>query len=165
MKRSTEARFSLKKIVSGGQTGADRAALDAALFRAFPCGGWCPEGRLAEDGPLSSVYPLEELSGGGYRERTIKNVENSDGTAIFYFNRPTGGTEFTLVQCIRLDKPYQLIDAAETSPIRASEILRLFTEENGITVLNVAGPRESGASGTYAYVREVILSLIEESHG
>ena len=98
--------MNLHKIVSGGQTGADRAALDAALSSGFPCGGWCPEGRLAEDGPLSSAYPLEELPGGGYRQRTIKNIESSDGTAIFYFNRPTGGTELTLVQCIRLHKPY-----------------------------------------------------------
>lgn len=154
-------QMSLQKLVSGGQTGADRAALDAALYSGFPCGGWCPEGRLAEDGPLSSAYPLEELSGSGYRQRTIKNIECSDGTAIFYFNRPTGGTELTLVQCIRLRKPYQLIDAAEISPVRACKILQLFAQQNRVGVLNVAGPSEGRSPGTHAYVRETLLSLIE----
>jgi hypothetical protein len=87
----------LRRIVSGGQTGADRAALDAALEANFPCGGWCPEGRLAEDGPLSPLYPLRELPGAGYRQRTIKNIESSDGTAFCYFTQPVGGTELTLV--------------------------------------------------------------------
>ena len=155
--------MNLQKIVSGGQTGADRAALDAALSSGFPCGGWCPAGRLAEDGPLSSVYPLEELSGGGYRQRTIKNIESSDGTAIFYFNRPTGGTELTLVQCIRLHKPYQLIDASEISPGRAGAILQLFAQQNRVVVLNVAGPSEGRTPGTHTYVREAVLSLIEAS--
>ena len=155
--------MSLQKIVSGGQTGAARAALDAALFLAFPCGGWCPQGRLAEDGPLSLQYPLEELPGGGYRQRTIKNIEGSDGTAIFYFNHPTGGTELTLVQCIRLHKPYQLIDASEISTVRTSAILHLFVQQHGVAVLNVAGPSEGRTPGTHAYVREAVLSLIEVS--
>lgn len=153
--------MSLCRIVSGGQTGADRAALDAALQLAFPCGGWCPPGRLAEDGPLNSIYPLNELTSGGYRQRTIKNIEDSDGTAIFYFGRPAGGTELTLVQCIKLHKPYQLVDASEVPALRASEILHRFIQQLAIGVLNVAGPRESRTPGTHAYVQEAIQSLIE----
>lgn len=152
--------MSLHRIVSGGQTGADRAALDAALELSFPCGGWCPEGRLAEDGPLPSHYPVDELPNSGYRQRTIKNIESSDGTAIFYFGRPIGGTELTLAQCIRLHKPYQLIDAAEITSARAGQILLDFTKQHCVSTLNVAGPSESRSPGTHAYVRESVLSLL-----
>ena len=72
----------LKKIVSGGQTGVDRGALDAALPRGFPCGGYCPAGRRAEDGRIPARYPLEELSSPHYQVRTRRNVEESDGTLI-----------------------------------------------------------------------------------
>jgi hypothetical protein len=152
----------LETIISGGQTGADRAALDVALEAEFPCGGWCPKGRTAEDGCLPMTYPLRELSKGGYRHRTIKNVEEADGTAIFYFGRPTGGTELTLATCIRLSKPYQLIDALEVTPNRGSIVLARFIDQCQIAVLNVAGPRESSAPGVYDYVRVVIESLLKE---
>lgn len=147
--------------MSGGQTGADRAALDAALDAGFPCGGWCPQGRAAEDGPLPENYPLQELSGSGYRQRTIKNIEDSDATAIFYFNRPTGGTELTLIQCIRLLKPYQLIDASIIPPARAGQIMHAFAQEQAVGVLNVAGPSEGRTPGTYSYVLIAVRSLIE----
>ena len=90
-------------IISGGQTGVDRAALDSALSYRVDCGGWCPEGRQAEDGPIPARYPLTEL-GGGYAARTRKNVEDSDGTVILYFDTPTGGTEKTLRYCLDLGK-------------------------------------------------------------
>lgn len=151
----------LQRIISGGQTGADRAALDVALAFGFPCGGWCPAGRLAEDGCIPMVYPLDELPKGGYRQRTIKNIECSDGTAIFYFGRPTGGTELTLATCIRLGKPYQLVDAVEIGPVRAGSMLASFIEQCEIDVVNVAGPRESSAPGVYDYVRTAVESLID----
>ncbi|MDH3584808.1 MAG: putative molybdenum carrier protein, partial [Phycisphaerae bacterium] len=78
-------RPSAIKIVSGGQTGADRAALDAALACGQPCGGWCPQDRAAEDGPIDPRYPLKELPGGGYRQRTHRNVIDSDGTVVLSF--------------------------------------------------------------------------------
>jgi len=153
------------RIISGGQTGADRAALDAALAAGVECGGWCPEGRLAEDGPIASSYPLAELAGGGYRQRTLRNIEDSDGTAIFYFGRPTGGTELTLAKCIRLHQPYKLIDAAEVDPRRASGMLRGFVAEHRVLTLNIAGPRESASPGTYAFVLEAVALFIDSFPG
>ena len=101
------------KIVSGGQTGVDRAALDCALQRGIDCGGWCPEGRLAEDGRIPPAYPVTELPGGGYPERTRKNVQDSDGTVIIYLGELSGGTEKTLLYCLDEGKPYLLLDARE----------------------------------------------------
>src|ERR671915_1058228 len=82
-----ESQMELAKIISGGQTGTDRGALDAALAWGFPCGGWCPPGRLAEDGQIPERYPLIELKEGGYSQRTLRNVVESDGTAILYFSQ------------------------------------------------------------------------------
>jgi hypothetical protein len=153
------------KIVSGAQTGVDRAALDAALACDFEAGGWCPEGRMAEDGPIAESYPVTELAGAGYRERTLRNVTDSNGTLIIYFGYLSGGTEQTLEYCIARRKPYLLIDAGELTEQRASQRLLQFIEDRDIAVLNVAGPRASGEARAYGYAREVIrltLSLISE---
>ena len=149
------------RIISGGQTGADRAALDAALSAGIECGGWCPDGRRAEDGEIPARYPLVGLVGGGYRQRTFRNIEDSDGTAIFYFDRPRGGTELTLAKCIKLSKPYKLIDALALDAKQASEILLAFVAGDGILTLNVAGPRESSAPGAYAFVHQTVALFIE----
>lgn len=153
--------MALHRIVSGGQTGADRAALDAALEKGFPCGGWCPAGRLADDGPLPSIYPLSELSSGGYRQRTIRNVKDSDGTVLFFFGEPIGGTELTRKTCVRLEKPHHLVDASSVSPREAAAAILDFTNESAVGVLNVAGPSERRTPGIYLYVREVIERLLE----
>ena len=138
----------------------DRAALDAAIDHSAPCGGWCPAGRLAEDGPIPDRYPLQELRGGSYRERTRQNVLDSDGTVIFYFGRPKGGTEATLLFCIEKGKPYRLIDAGEISPKRAAELIRTFVSEFDIAALNVAGPRASEEPRAYPYVLEAIGAVV-----
>jgi hypothetical protein len=149
------------KIVSGGQTGVDRAALDAALHAGTQCGGWCPAERTAEDGRIPDFYPLTELQNGGYRQRTIRNIEDSDGTLIIYFGRPTGGTELTLSVCINKKKPYLLIDALEVETGRSAQRLRHFIAKFGIRALNVAGPRASGEPKAYTYAFEVVTALLQ----
>ena len=151
----------LAKIISGGQIGIDRGTLDAAIACGFPCGGWCPPGRLAEDGRIPERYPLIELKEGGYRQRTLRNVLESNGTAILYFSQIEGGTEETLRVCIEEHKPYKLIDAEEVSTKRAAFLLASFIQHYGIGVLNVAGPRQSQAPQGYAYAYAVINLLLQ----
>src|SRR5436190_19275831 len=98
------------KIISGGQTGVDRAALDVALRHGIDCGGWCPAGRLDEFGKIPAHYPIRELQGGGFSERTLQNVKDSDGTVVTYPVERRGGTEQTIRFCVALARPYQLID-------------------------------------------------------
>ncbi|MGM0833508.1 MAG: YpsA SLOG family protein [Pseudomonadota bacterium] len=152
----------LTKIISGGQTGADRAALDAALTLDFPIGGTCPVGRMAEDGPISSIYLLEE-TGGGYRQRTKKNVQDADGTAIFYASYLQGGTEATALFCIQQSKPYKLIDIELIDPLHAAMLIADFVHDRHINVLNVAGPRASTCPVMYAYVKQTIELVIKQS--
>jgi hypothetical protein len=103
------------KIISGGQTGVDRGALDAALAFEVECGGWCPAGRLAEDGTIPKRYPVMELANAGYAERTARNVADSDGTLVISKGEPTGGTRETIDRCVEMRKPYLIIDCASMS--------------------------------------------------
>src|SRR5437870_9182944 len=100
----------LTKIISGGQTGVDRAALDVALELGLPCGGWCPKRRRAEDGPIPERYPLTETSSRAYPQRTRCNVLDSDGTLILTRGRPTGGTALTIQIAAESGKPYFVVD-------------------------------------------------------
>lgn len=150
----------LSKIISGGQTGVDRGALDAALAADFHCGGWCPPGRPAEDGVIPNRYPLIEMPGGSYRQRTIKNVMDSDGTLIIYFSELQTGTKLTAETCIRKNKPYLLIDAAAVPVNQAIELAARFIEDQNISVLNVAGPRATKAPAGHQYAFDVISGII-----
>ena len=98
------------KIISGGQTGVDRAALDVALELGIPCGGWCPKGRKAEDGPIDPKYPLKETKSTQYHFRTIANVMEADATLILTSGIPTGGTAFIIEVALKHKKPYLVID-------------------------------------------------------
>ncbi|WP_218127004.1 putative molybdenum carrier protein [Catalinimonas alkaloidigena] len=149
------------RIVSGGQTGVDRAALDAALAGGVPCGGWCPSGRAAEDGPIPERYPLQEMADGGYASRTKKNVRTSDATAILYFGELSGGTQLTVFFCIQERKPYKLIDGKEIPPERAAVLLAEFCREHAVQTFNVAGPRASTDARAYPYAYEVISAFLQ----
>jgi hypothetical protein len=149
------------KIVSGGQTGVDRAALDAALAIGAEVGGWCPEGRTAEDGSISGLYPLTELLGAGYPERTRQNVTGSDATVIIYFGHPSGGTELTIQYCSEENRPYLLLDAEEIEAQIGIARLLDFVKLNAIDTLNVAGPRASSEPRAYSYAREVIQGFLK----
>ena len=150
----------IEKIVSGGQTGVDRGALDAALAAGFPCGGWCPEGRLAEDGAIADRYPVVVLPGAGYEERTLRNVLDSDGTAILHSGLLEGGTRLTAEHCAKHGKPRLLIDAAAFSPEHAAAEISAFVERERISVLNIAGPRSSKWPGAHGYACETLSVLL-----
>ncbi len=149
------------KIISGGQTGVDRAALDAALESGVSVGGWCPQGRKAEDGPIAEKYPLQELPDSGYKERTLKNVQDSDATVIIYFESISGGTEKTLLYCLNEKKPYLLIDGGSITQDIASKQIKHFIDENQISLLNVAGPRASTEIRGYEYTKQVITLMLK----
>jgi hypothetical protein len=157
----------IEKVVSGGQTGVDRAALDAALEAGVACGGWCPRGRRAEDGVIPDRYPLRETAGSSYMERTRRNVEDTDGTLVLVPGEPAGGTGATVAHAKRVGKPVLVVD-----PDRAGAEARLsgimagimeWIETHRIRVLNVAGPRESGQPGIYDVARDVMALLLAAS--
>ena len=147
------------EIVSGGQTGVDRGALDAALDCGVRCGGWCPQGRLAEDGRIPDHYPLRELAG-GYVERTRRNVEDSDGTLIIHFGALTGGTLATLEFCVALGRPFHLVDGNDVPASEAAAGVRRFVEGCGIRRLNVAGPRASNSPEAYRYAYAIVSQVL-----
>jgi Circularly permutated YpsA SLOG family len=144
-------KIDILKIISGGQTGVDRAALDVALKYRVKCGGWCPAGRLDESGKIPDRYPLKELKKGGPEERTLRNVQESKGTIVIYFHELSGGTAYTVGCCIEDGQPYRLIDAAKYSPEDAATLMVSFVYDNEIDILNIAGPRETEWVGGYAY--------------
>jgi hypothetical protein len=149
----------LSWVVSGGQTGVDRGALDAALDLGFRCGGWCPQGRQAEDGVIPARYPLNELVGAGYEERTQKNVEDSDGTLVITFGRASGGTARTIDCCKRLGRPHLIIDASSLPLEEAVRDAQRFIGDEGVGRLNVAGPRASGEPRAHGYAYRLVREL------
>jgi hypothetical protein len=139
------------KIISGGQTGVDRAALDVALRHGIEAGGWCPTGRVDEFGRIPDRYPVKELESGGFTERTLQNVNDSDGTIIIYLGKLSGGTEQTVKFCVEQRRPHELIEASNTCIEKAAQLIADFVRKNKIDILNVAGPRASEWPGGYDY--------------
>jgi hypothetical protein len=151
-------------IVSGGQAGADRAALDFAIAAGLPHDGWCPRGRLAEDGPLAARYALRETETDRYAERTRLNVRGSDGTVVLtLMPELTGGTKLTAEIAAELSKPLLHLCAAATGPLEAAVSLRQFIAEHRIARLNVAGPRASQEPQIGAFVQAVLSSALEKA--
>jgi hypothetical protein len=144
------------RVFSGGQTGVDRAALDAALALGLPVGGWCPRGRRAEDGPVPDRYPLRETPSADYAERTERNVRDSDATLILHRGRMSGGTRLTAELARRLGKPLLARDLAK--PIDVGGIAD-WLDANDVRILNCAGPRESGAPGIGEESRRFFAAL------
>ena len=151
----------MMKIVSGGQTGVDRAALDVAMKHHIDCGGWCPPGRLDEHGRIPEKYPVTELPGGRFSERTLANVQGSDGTVIFYSGELSGGTDYTLQCCAEYKRPRVLLDAQIIAPGEAGKVIKYFVERVNIDTLNIAGPRESEWPGGYPYAFEALEKFLE----
>lgn len=142
----------LRRIVCGGQSGVDRAALDAALAADFCCGGWCPAGRLAEDGPIPARYPLIEADSPDPARRTQLNVRDSDATLIVSGLPAHGGTRLTGELAEHLGRPLLVIDIDTAEPALAIDQLYRFLHAYRVETLNVAGPRhtESPAAGRFA---------------
>ncbi|MGE0353714.1 MAG: putative molybdenum carrier protein [Gemmatimonadales bacterium] len=146
------------RIISGAQTGVDRAALDVALKLGIPCGGWCPAGRRAEDGVIPTRYPVEETPSPEYSERTEWNVRDSDGTLIVVRNPPTGGTAQTIEFARRHQRPVLILDPGDPDAARR---LREWLQAHGIRILNVAGPREGTDPGIGEVVREAMTDWMK----
>ena len=152
----------IEKIISGGQTGADRAGLDAAMNRRIACGGWCPKGRKAEDGKIPDKYPLTETSSADYIIRTEKNVVDSDGTIVFTFGMPTGGSKLTVKYADKHEKPCLCIDLDKVAGEQTVEAICKWIKNENIHVLNIAGSRESKSPGIYDKVYKIIDDILEK---
>lgn len=150
----------LKKIISGGQTGADRAALDTAIKFNLEHGGWVPAGRRAEDGAVSDQYNLIEMESASYPRRTEQNIINSDGTLIISRGVLAGGSLLTRKTASRLNKPWCHIDLMELDEFEGAVILHGFVADSNIETLNVAGPRASQDPFIYRSVKSIIETFI-----
>ena len=153
--------MALEIIISGGQTGVDRAALDAAIDNNFSCGGFCPKRRKSEDGIIDSKYPLQEHTSANYAQRTLENVLQSDGTLIIFKNKLKGGSALTKKYCIDSKKPYLEINAEQHNVSVASNLIQEFIMKQKIKILNVAGPRKSQWPNGYQFAYQSLELLLE----
>ncbi|MCS7091354.1 MAG: putative molybdenum carrier protein [Verrucomicrobiota bacterium] len=153
----------LARIISGGQTGVDRAALEVAMTMGMPVGGWCPRGRWAEDGVIPNRFPLQETPSEAPEQRTEWNVRDSDGTVIFSLAPAlTGGSAYTRLMALRYCKPCLHLARARRSIEEAVAELTHFLRQNRIRVLNVAGPRASTEPEAASYAAAVLRRLLEK---
>lgn len=146
----------VKKIISGGQTGVDRAALDFAIKFDIPHGGWIIKGRIAEDGVLEERYKLQEIPESSYPRRTLKNILESDGTLIISHGLLTGGSDYTRKMAVSRNRPCIHIDLNQMSSFQAAENIRTWIFDNKIEILNVGGPRSSKDPNIYKDVLDIL---------
>lgn len=159
----------LNKVVSGGQTGVDRAALDAAMETGLEVGGWCPKGRRANDGAIPAKYPLTETQARSYSIRTKWNVRDSDATLVICRDEPTGGTALTIRHCERLEKPYMVYQLRNAYGFcvdgeDAGSVV-YWLNVHRVKVLNVAGPSEGTHCPIYAQAHAFLLGLFRWQPG
>jgi len=147
----------IDKIISAGQTGVDRAALDVALDMGIKCGGWCPAGRDADDGVIPDRYPLVETENIDHTVRTEFNVKNSDGTLILNSGELHGGTAYAVEMAKHLGRPVMVIDV--TTPLDGTEVIE-WIDTNNINVLHVGGPRESSRPGIYDQAHTLLSYIL-----
>lgn len=149
----------IDKIISGGQTGVDRAALDVAMELGVPCGGWCPNGRLAEDGPIPDRYPLQCTESSKYSPRTRLNVQESDGTLILTNGKLAGGTALTKSYAVRELKPHFVVNLESENDLDKT---LAWLASARIQTLNVAGPRASSNPEIFGkacnFLRQLLLN-------
>lgn len=150
----------IKKIISGGQTGADRAGLDVALKVGIPHGGWIPKGRKTEDGPLPDTYQLHEMPTTSYPKRTEQNILDSDGTLIVSHGKLNGGSALTRKLAKKHNRPCIHLDMNKLSINDASNAVKAWIEENEIQVLNVAGPRASKDMAIYNVTMKILETFL-----
>lgn len=152
-----EEAMSVMTIVTGGQTGVDRAALDAAIAANYSVGGACPAGRRAEDGPIPSRYPLRELASDSYETRTLQNVQDADGTLVLNVGPLEDGTAQTVMMARSRGKPLLVLQLEEDIDV---ELVCGWLREHNIRILNVAGPRESKRPGVYERAQRFMAKLL-----
>jgi hypothetical protein len=157
----------IARLVSGGQTGVDRAALDVALELGLPCGGWCPQGRKAEDGPIDDRYPLVETPSSSYSQRTNWNVRDSDATLILSWGDLTGGTQLTAGECREAGKPHLIIDLASSADVAKPVLAARDWIKTNVSegVLNVAGPRASERASVYDAAKAFLRAVLGGEQG
>ena len=156
----------LFKIVSGGQTGADRGGLDAAIELNIPHGGWCPKGRGAEDGKIPAKYNLTETTSFVYWKRTEQNVIDSSATIIFTFGSPTGGSKLTLEFAVKHSKPHIHIDLNYDDTQIINKLSKWLADlHNPQIILNIAGTRESEAPGIQERVYGIVVRVCGRLRG
>lgn len=153
----------LLKIISGGQTGVDRAALDLAMQEGLPVGGWCPHGRRAEDGQIPDLYPLWETRSSEYHVRTQRNVETSTATLIITRGTPTGGTRFTAEIAGSMRRPLLIIDVGRMDDDDAVTEIVGWLGDIRPSILNVAGPRESGSPGIERTTKRILGAALRDA--
>ena len=169
----------VKRIVSGGQTGVDQAALQAAINLNIPHGGWCPKGRRSEDGPIPPRFLLSETHSTKYWVRTEKNVQDSDATLILYRHQVSGGTALTKRLAVKHDRPYLAVDLMSPKSAGESALfgdvnsgqrwpnsiarVRHWLVDTGAQCLNIAGPRESGEPGIFDEAYQFVSDIFLES--
>ena len=149
--------FGIEKIISGGQTGADRGGLDAALKLNIPHGGYCPRNRKAEDGRVPDLYDLQEMDTDDYRIRTRRNVAFAHATVVFYYDVLDGGSLLTVKFCHELRTQCLVVDLKSTRPMG----IKSFLKSTKPKTLNVAGNRESKSPGIQVKVRDILVEALK----